>query len=330
MEYQHFSIEERERIQVMWWKRESVRSIAFAMDRSPSSISRELRRNFPKEHRVYTPRLAHERALIKRKCRGRTERLKNNAIRSYVIAHLKERWSPEQIAGRIKRDIGEPVSYEAIYQYVYSQISPGTGLVKTGCLDLRPYLRRKKKGRSPKGMRRRERMNIPLNSLIDARPRVVASRTRIGDWEGDTVESISHKPGVNTLVERKTGLVFITRLKDKTSAETVRAVSKRFENLPSSARHTLTLDRGPENRHWEEMEKQAGTKCFFAHAYSSWERGTNENTNGLIRDYFPKKTDFTIIQEKELALVEQALNSRPRKRLGWKTPYEAWSVALQG
>jgi IS30 family transposase len=330
MEYQHFSIEERETIQAMWWRRESVRSIALALNRSPSSVLRELKRNFPLGHRVYTPRLAHEKALVKRRCRGRTERLKNDAIRSYVIAHLQERWSPEQIAGRIRIDLRECISHEAIYQYIYSQISKGTGEAKTGCLDLRPYLRRRKKGRSPKGMRRREKLFVPARFTIDARPAVVSARSRIGDWEGDTVESRSHKPGVNTLVERKTGFVFVTKLKGKTSADTLAAVSKRFESLPLPLKRTLTLDRGAENRRFKEMEKRAGVKCFLAHPYSAFERGTNENTNGLLRDYFPKKTDFTIIQEEEIAYVERALNSRPRKRLGWRTPQEVMGVALQG
>lgn len=314
----------------MFWQKISVRVMAQTLGRSPSSVSRELRRNFPREHRVYTPRLAHERALKKRKCRGRNERLKNDAIRSYVIAHLKKRWSPEQIAGRITPDTGEHISHEAIYQYIYAQLQPGNGLAKKGCLDLRPCLRRRKKGRSPKGMRRRERLIIPARFVIDARPVEVGARVRIGDWEGDTVESVSHKPGVNTLVERRTGLVFITKLKGKTSADTLAAVSKRFESLPSPLKRTLTLDRGSENRRFKEMEAETGVRCFLAHAYSSWERGTNENTNGLIRDYFPKKTDFTIIREEEIAYVERELNTRPRKRLGWKTPQEVMSVALQG
>jgi IS30 family transposase len=330
MEYQHFSIEERERIQEGLWHKESIRDVAASMGRSPSSVSREIRKNLPPVLRTYAPRLAHARALEHRTHRGRILRLKNETIRTYIVDHLKKRWSPEQIAGRIKSDIGETISHEAIYQYVYAQISKGTGLPKTGCLDLRLYLRRRKKGRSLKGMRRREKLIIPARFVIDARPVEVGARVRIGDWEGDTVESISHKPGVNTLVERKTGFVFITKLKGKTSADTLTAVSRRFENLPPSLKRTLTLDRGAENRRFKEMEAETGVRCFLAHAYSSWERGTNENTNGLIRDYFPKKTDFTIIREEEIAHVERELNTRPRKRLGRRTPQEAMSVALQG
>jgi transposase, IS30 family len=119
MKYNHFTIEEREKLQSLWWQRLSVRTIAKEIGRSPSSISRELRRNFPPEHKVYTPRIAHERALVKRKCRGRKERLKNEVIRQYVFTHLRMRWSPEQISGRLKKDLNELISPEAIYQYIY-------------------------------------------------------------------------------------------------------------------------------------------------------------------------------------------------------------------
>jgi IS30 family transposase len=170
----------------------------------------------------------------------------------------------------------------------------------------------------------------PLGRSIEERPKIVLKRKRVGDWEGDTVESVDHRPGINTLVERKTGLVFITRLADKSSAATVRAMAHRFKDVPRQLKHTVTLDNGPENRDWKTIEEVVGIDCFNAHPYCSHERGTNENTNGLIRDYFPKKTDFSIISDEELAHVEHELNSRPRKRLDWKTPLEAWSVALQG
>ncbi|MDQ5969388.1 MAG: transposase, family, partial [Patescibacteria group bacterium] len=155
-------------------------------------------------------------------------------------------------------------------------------------------------------------------------------RKRLGDWEGDTVESCDHKPGVNTLVERKTGYTFITKLKDKTSGATVTAVTQRMSVLPKKVKHTLTNDNGPENSDWIRVQEQTNLSVFFAHPYCSGERGTNENTNGLIRDYFPKKTDFTQIPDEIIQQVEYDLNTRPRKRLNWFTPLEALSGALQG
>jgi transposase, IS30 family len=330
MQYKHFSIEEREVLQKLWWERRSVRHIATEIGRSPSSVSRELRRNFPPEYKVYTPRLAHERALKKRKSRGREERLKNDRIRSYVVRHLKKRWSPEQIAGRMKTDLNETISHEAIYQFIYAQIHRnGYGWVKPGKEDLRPYLRRKQKRRIHKGTRRCQRIFKPQGISIDARPRIVEKRTRVGDWESDTVESKDHKPGINTLVERKTGIVCISKLADKTSAATSVTIVRRMRALPERARQTMTFDNGPENSAWQAIEDAVDIGCFFAHAYHSWERGTNENTNGLIRDYYPKKTDFTLVPDEEIAVVEHELNTRPRKRLGWRTPLEVFSVALQ-
>ncbi len=314
----------------MWWKRESIRTIANAIGRSPSSVSREMTRNFPKENKVYTSRLAHERALIHRKHRGRTDRLKNAEIRAYVVSHLKERWSPEQISGRIKKDIGEHISHEAIYQYIYAQVyRNGWGLLKPMHEDLRGYLRHCRKRRMKKGLRRSQRVFKPHGPSIEDRPKLVKDKKRVGDFEGDMVMSVGNKPGVNTLLERKTGMFFITRVKEKTSIATNSAISKRMSVIPGHLKHTITLDNGTENSDWRELERLTGLKTYFAHPYCSGERGANENTNGLLRDYFPKKTDFSMITDEVLALVEYKLNTRPRKRLNWRTPLEAWSVALE-
>ncbi len=330
MKYLHFSIEEREKIQKMLWQKSSIRTIAKELGRSPSSISREITRNLPAEHYQYTPRLANERAMKKRRNRGRIERLKNNLIRGYVVSRLKRRWSPEQISGKIKEDLGETISHEAIYQFIYDQIyQKGWGYLKPGREDLRMYLRRRRKRRTHKGLRKCQRVPSFQGTSIDLRPSIVNLRKRVGDWESDTVESINRKPGINTCVERKTGFVLITKLEDKKSYSTVKAISDRMKFIPKKAKHTITFDNGFENSGWKKLEEKSKIKTYFAHPYHSWERGTNENTNGLIRDYFPKKTDFTTIKKEELSFVERELNNRPRKRLGWQTPLEAMSVALQ-
>lgn len=328
MKYTHFGVEERERIQAGLWAKRSIRSIAEELCRSPSSVSREIKRNLPHERILYTPRLAHEKALKKRRCRGRTLRLKNGTIRNYVRQHLRKRWSPEQISGRMKIDLGETVSHEAIYQFIFSQYRIGSPDLRTHGEDLRWYLRRRRRRRVPKGLRKCQRVLKPTGISIDERPDVVNNRERVGDWESDSVESKDHKPGLNTVVERKVGLLFMTKLKNKTSEATVDVLEKRFKDVPQKLRQTMTFDNGPENKNWKDIERKVGTKCFFAHPYCSGERGTNENTNGLIRDYFPKKTDFDMIPDETIAAVEFEINSRPRKRLNWQTPLEAWSVAL--
>lgn len=306
--------------------------MAKALNRSPSSVSRELKRNFPPERQVYASRLAHERALEKRKSRGRHDRLKNKTVRQYVTAHLKEGWSPEQISGRLKLDLKQTISHEAIYQYIYAQVyRGGYGALKPGQEDLRIYLRRKRKRRTTKGFRKTQRISARFGiPSINDRPLVVNSRRRLGDWEGDTVESKDHRPGLNTLVERQTGLLFMTKLIAKNSQATLNAMESRLAILPAKAKYTVTLDNGPENSNWQGIESKTGLRCYYANAYHSWERGTNENTNGLIREYFPKKTDFTTIPEEFIAAVEFKLNTRPRKRLNYLTPLEAFSVALAG
>jgi transposase, IS30 family len=276
----------------------------------------------------YNSRRAEERALAKRKSRGRVERLKNAHVRAYVIEHLKLRWSPEQIAGRMKRDGVGLISPEAIYQFIYARIK--NGYPKKGCVDLRSFLRHKRKRRVPHGARRCQRSLKPWGPSIDERPKIVERKERVGDWEGDTVESRDHKPGINTVLERKTGIVLITKLPGKKSVDTVVVLGDRFAHLPKSVRHTMTLDRGSENSDWQSIEAVTGMHVFHAHAYSAWERGANENANGLIRDYFPKKTDFTLVPEADIAQVEYDLNTRPRKRLGYRTPLEVWSGALRG
>ena len=150
-------------------------------------------------------------------------------------------------------------------------------------------------------------------------------RQEPGHWEGDSMVSHKSTVGLNTLVERTTGLVFISKLQDSTGKETTNAVVRRLKRIPRTLRRTLTLDNGFENTGHENMQKSLNTKVYFAHPYHSWERGTNENTNGLIRWYLPKGTDFATIAKETISLIEYKLNTRPRKRLGWRTPLEAFN-----
>lgn len=335
MKYKHFTIEERETIQMMLWRKQSIRTIAKALKRNPSSISREIKRNKPPKRKGYTPRLAHEKAIRNRLKRGREIRLKNSRVRDYMVKHLKLGWSPEQIANTVKDAVGESISHEAIYQYIYAQIHrSGYGYPKPGCEDLRPYLARRKKRRMQKGMRKSYRIEKgPLPSIED-RPKEVGLRLNVGHWEGDLIVSRESSIKLKTINERYSGLVFIKRVKNGTIEESNRAVIERLSQVPNQYLKTLTLDRGTENLGYEEIEKTLELDCFYAHAYSSWERGCNENLNGLIRRFLPKKTDFKTITDDEIKKIEYLLNSRPRKRLGWKTPYEVFynmtGVALGG
>ena len=326
MKYKHLTIEEREEIQLRLLKKESFRSIAAKLGRSHTSLSRELRKNLTPVRERYTPRLADLRAQEQRKSRGRIERLKTPELRAYVVTMLKEGWSPEQIANTAP----EPISHEAIYQYVYAQVHRrGYGLVKPGREDLRPFLARRHKRRAKMGMRKGHRVLRPSGRSIEIRPLACNERARIGDWEGDSIESKNHGPGLNSLVDRRSGLLLLSKLKAKDALATRTVVAKRLDGLPA---HTLTLDNGPENLKWPEMEQITTAVVYYAHPYCSGERGTNENTNGLVRRYFPKGTDFSLVSEEEIAEVEYALNTRPRKRLGYKTPLAVFNEggALRG
>ena len=335
MQYNHFSIEEREKIQELLWQKSSIRAIARAIGRSPASVSREIKRNLPPLHRRYTPRLAHERAIAHRKHRGRKERLKSATLREYVVSHLKLGWSPEQIAATSRNAVGESISHEAIYQYVYAQVHRnGYGYLKPGKEDLRPCLARRRKRRVQKGLRTSCRIEKGPLPSIDDRPQEVNERIKVGHWEDDCIVSHASLDRLKTINERVSGVVFITKVRDGTIKATNWAVGRRLHTIPALFRRTLTRDRGSENLGYQELEQNLNIRCFFAHAYHSWERGSNENVNGLIRRFFPKKTDFRTVTDEEIQRVEHLLNTRPRKRLGWKTPYEVFyehtGVALQG
>lgn len=330
--YQQLSIEERESIHQGLWQKQSIRTIAAGLGRSPSTVSREIRRNVPPQQRRYTPRLAQARATTTICQRGQRPRLKDPWIQDYVVQKLQEDFSPEQIAGRLHLDYAQySISPEAIYQFIYAQYYRG-GYGQCHGLDLRHYLKRRHK--------QRRRNHVPYPSergsiigriSIDERPAVVDQRLEQGHWEGDSIVSRTSVDGLNTLVERVSGLVHITKIANSTKVETTRAVLTRLRVLPHHLRQTLTLDNGHENAGHRELTTQLGMAIYFAHPYHSWERGTNENTNGLIRYYLPKGTDFATIPVERIQWIEQRLNHRPRKRLGWKTPAEVFNqgVALK-
>ena len=331
--YRQLNIDERELIQQGIWAKKSIREIARTLERDPATISREITRNGGTERRTYAPRMAHERAAQRIQERGRRERLKNKTIRHYVITGLKKKdYSPEQIAGTLplKRS-GHSISPEAVYQFIYAQYQRG-GWGRCIGEDLRMFLKRRHRVRKPKLVPFTEEKGPIKNRIsIDLRPKEVDVRKVPGHWEGDSMISRKSLAGLNTLVERVSGLVYITKIQDTTAKETTRAVTRRLGCIPETMRKTITVDNGHENAGHEDITKTIAAKVFFAHPYHSWERGTNENTNGLIRWYLPKGTDFATVSSERVKDIEQRLNTRPRKRLGWKTPLEVFkqSVALK-
>ncbi len=303
--------------------KKSSTDIAKFLGRDKSTISRELRRNCSLEYKLYLSRRAHQRAVQRKKSASKRQRLKNERVVCYVTSKLKEGWSPEQIAGRISIDQpGLSISHEAIYQYVYH---PATDDRQ----ELIQCLRRAHRKRKNKGIGRKQRKTkIPNRVPIELRPASVDERAQFGHWEGDSLVSRKSKVALNSLVERKSRLLLLTKLERKTAEVTRDTVVNRLKILPRKARRTLTLDNGTENTKHQEITASIGTKCFFAHPYASWERGTNENLNGLVRWYLPKGTDFRKISKAQIARIESLINNRPRKCLGYKTPLEAASACV--
>ena len=332
--YKQLSMEEREIIQTGLWEKKSLRTIARELGRSPATLSRELQRNSVRntlrssETLRYLPRVAHAKAHTRIMTRGTRPRLKSRLIRDYAHEKLQEGWSPEQIAGRLYRDHRYRISHEAIYQYIYAQYYRG-GYGRCTGSDLRRLLRRRHRVRH----RRKQLYAIERGALqhrisIDQRPAIVDARVQAGHWEGDSMVSKQTPVRLNTLVERVSGLVCITKLPDGTSGETARTVIRRLQRIPRNLRRSLTVDNGFENAGHESVMTAMNMPVYFAHPYHSWERGTNENTNGLIRWYLPKKTDFAMIPETTIQDIEDRLNTRPRKRLRWRTPKEVFNSLL--
>ena len=321
--YKQLSLKERDRITEMKSEGMSLRAIAKDLGRSPSTLSRELRRNGTPSYRVYLSHRAHERAVKRKKESGQRRRLKDEQTVTYVREKLAEDWSPELIAGKIGQDIrGASISYEAIYQYIYH---PNT----EGREELIGQLVRGHRKRKNKGIGRKERKTkIPNRIPIEERPISADNRSRYGHWEGDSLVSRKSLAVLNSLVERKSRLLLLTRLERKTAELTKDVVLQRLQCFSEKARRTLTLDNGSENAQHEAITKAIGMQCYFARPYASWQRGSNEQVNGMVRRYFPKGTDFSKITDEQVAWVESRINNRPRKCLGYKTPAEVAAVAL--
>ena len=288
----------------------------------PSTISREIRRN--RGLRGYRPKQAQEKAMTRRYEKPRTRIPLTTWV--WVDDRIKKDWSPEQISGRLFLEQGISISHEWIYMHVYRDKHQGG--------ELHKHLRCQKKYRKRYGHHDR-RGRIPNRVGIDKRPALVDHKSRIGDWEGDTIIGKNHRGAVATLVERKTKFTVLTAPKTK-HAEPVRKSIERALAPFKNRVHTMTYDNGLEFAEHHKMAKALSAKIYFANPYASWERGLNENTNGLIRQYLPKSRPLNNVTQKELRHIMDRLNHRPRKTLGYKTPYEIFfkkkstlTVALQ-
>ncbi len=320
------SFSEREEIALARARGETIRVIARRLGRAPSTVSRELGRNADRGD-AYRATTAHALAY-ERASRPKPAKLATNlALRELVQDDLTRRYSPEQIAGRLRCQFPDQpemwVSTETIYQSLYVQ--------SRGALnrELTKYLRTGRALRKPGRATGQRKNRIPDMVNIADRPAEADDRAVPGHWEGDLVIGKRNATAIGTLVERTTGFAMLVALPDGYKPEHVApALTKKIQTLPDALRRSLTWDQGPEMRDWKQVRVDAGIDVFFCDPHAPWQRGSNENTNGLLRQYFPKGTDFSLVTEAQLDAVADELNDRPRKRLAFAKPIEEISELL--
>lgn len=305
--------EERERISQMHFAGCSQAHIGRALGRHPTTIGRELKRNG--DGGGYSAQAAQARAEQRRRERPRVKKMDREHVDCAVRFGLAKRWSPDQIAGRLKRaaagDATSRVSRMTIYRWI--DASPDR-VHWQGCL------RHGKRRREPE-----KRGQIPARAEIAGRPEIVERRARFGDWEGDTIVGKGRRGGLLTLVERKSGFALVGLVKQLRAKNVSRCFGRLTSPLPRGLRRTATFDNGKEFARHASMSRTSGFDIYFARPYHAWERGSNENFNGLLRDYFPKGTDLAGIGPSTVQTVLNQLNDRPRKRHDYRTPREVLS-----
>ena len=322
----YLSLAEREEIAAGVAAGEGVRVIAARLGRAASTVSREVRRNSrsPGRYRAVPAQAQAEW----RARRPKTARLAGNAVlRGQVQRWLEQRWSPEQISVMLKRSFpGQPemqVSHEAIYQAIYVQ---GRGALRR---ELAACLRTGRALRRPRRQADRRRGPRPDMVMISARPAEVADRAVPGHWEGDLITGKNNKSAIGTLVERSTRFVLLLHLPASHDAAAVAAaMTAAMGSLPAQLRRSLTWDQGSEMAGHAQITLATGLDIYFCDPHSPWQRGSNENTNGLLRQYFPKGSDLSVHSREHLEAVAAELNARPRKTLSWRTPAQALDEAL--
>ena len=317
MKTSRISIEEREKILYYLSQDASYRQIAQYLNRSHTTISREIKRN--RKEGEYSPSFAEGRIRSRfSQCERKRKIDQNLELFEEIFNKFFQKWSPEQISGylknKYKEDLQMQISHESIYQYIYAKAK---GALKKHLLKYLRYKGRKNKNRK---LSHEKRGQIPDARSIHDRPEEVNKRIVPGHWEGDLIMGKDHKSAIGTLVERTTRYVIIVPLKAKKANDVKEAFVHHFMEVPDNLKKSLTYDRGKEMVQHKAFTEDTGMPVYFADPHSPWQRGTNENTNGLIRDFFPKGIDFSKITDEELKHVQDMLNERVRKTLKWKSP----------
>ncbi len=314
--YRQLTSEERYVLSALRKQGCSQAEIARTLGRDRSTICREVRRNSKdRTGRVYRPALADDFARWRRSRSRRNQRFTDEDW-DVVIEHLRMEWSPEQISGRLSKDGSLRISHETIYRYIWRDKRRGGSRYK--------LLRQVGKKRRKRYGAYDSRGRLAGKRQISERPTAAENRTHLGHWEIDTVLG-STKPCIVTLVERKIGYLIIGKLRNRTVAELNRVAIRLINSAPIPS-HTITADNGTEFHGYRQIEAKTGALFYFANPHHSWERGTNENTNGLIRQYLPKRKSLTKVTQTQCHRIADRLNNRPRKRLDFLTPKECYEL----
>lgn len=292
--------------------------IAAEIGAHPSSVSRELSRN--RGDRGYRPKQANEKAIERRHSAFKFSRM-TPALKEKIVGYLQREWSPEQISGYLKLTGKEQISHETIYQFILEDKSKGGELYKK--LRHSGKKRKKRYGGSDRRGAIKDRVSI------DDRPKRIEKRDCIGDWEIDLVIGKNHKGAIVTIVDRLSLMTLIAKVDSKHAEPVTAATTDLLRPYKKQAAHTITADNGKEFSGHKDISKALGIDFYFAHPYSSWERGTNENTNGLIRQYLPKGTEFEPVNDEQCQFIMDRLNKRPRKCLGYRTPKQVFEAFLE-
>lgn len=320
-EFRHLTQKDRDRIDVLIREGYTLQRIAEAINFNVSTISRELQRNLSGKYKKYVASIAQTKAGNRKSYCVRKSKFDNPNLIGYIKNELQEFWSPEQISGRLKKDHPDMcVSHEAIYQYIYSLKND---IERKQLISL---LARSHKTRKRKYVGKTGPKTKILNRIgIEQRPSIVNQRKQPGHWETDTIVCKSNTEAVNTTVERMARFAILSKLNRKNAYNKASSLISRLSKINPNLRLSITYDNGTENAGHSMVNRSLGTKSYFAHPYHSWERGSNENINGLIRRFIPKKTDLRLVTEEQLANIEHKLNNRPRKCLNYYTPFETAS-----
>jgi IS30 family transposase len=312
MSYEHLSLEERHYIEISMKSGQSLKQIANHLDRAQSTISREVKRNHGL--RGYRHQQANKCAIKRHQKKPKAIKLVPE-ITAIVNGFIRQDWSPEQIAGRLKKDRVVDLHHETIYQYILADKRRGG--------DLYQHLRHQKKTYRKRYGAPHNRHGIPHRRDIDERPASANKRERLGDWEADTIIGKHHQGAIVTLDERVSKLRLAMPTFSKKAAPVTQAIIALFQPIKTYVK-TITYDNGKEFVHHQEIDKALDCDAYFAKPYHSWERGQNENANGLLRQYFPKAMSLLEITKQQVFDAVDKLNNRPRKCLEYKTPYEVF------